>query len=43
MQGKEEGILIILKNILRKGISDENILEITSGSFELLKAKQTLC
>ena len=40
---KEEGILAILKNLLKKGISDSYILEITGVSSELLmKAKQTL-
>ena len=41
--GKEDGILMILKNLLKKGISDSYILEITGVSSELLiKAKQTL-
>ena len=41
--GKEDGILMILKNLLRKGISDSYILEITGVSSELLKkAKQSL-
>ena len=43
IQGKEEGVLTILKNLLKKGISDSYILEITGVSSELLlKAKQTL-
>ena len=43
IQGKEEGVLTILKNLLKKGISDSYILEITGFSSELLlKAKQTL-
>lgn len=43
IQGKEEGVLAILKNLLKKGISDSYILEITGVSSELLlKAKQTL-
>ena len=29
IQGKEEGVLTILKNLLKKGISDSYILEIT--------------
>ena len=42
-EGREDGILMILKNLLRKGISDSYILEITGVSSELLmKAKQTL-
>ena len=41
--GKEDGILMILKNLLKKGISDSYILEITGVSSELLiKAKQTI-
>ena len=41
--GKEDGILMILKNLLKKGISDSYILEITGVSSELLiKAKQGL-
>ena len=41
--GKEDGILMILKNLLKKGISDSYILEITGVSSELLiKAKQSL-
>ena len=41
--GKEDGILMILTNLLKKGISDSYILEITGVSSELLiKAKQTL-
>ena len=41
--GKENGILMILTNLLKKGISDSYILEITGVSSELLmKAKQTL-
>ena len=41
--GKEDDILMILKNLLRKGISDFYILEITGVSSELLKkAKQSL-
>jgi hypothetical protein len=40
--GKEDGILMILKNLLKKGISDSYILEITGVSSELLiKAKQS--
>ena len=43
IQGKEEGVLTILKNLLKKGISDSYILEIAGVSSELLlKAKQTL-
>ncbi|MDB7974689.1 hypothetical protein PNE49_07090, partial [Faecalitalea cylindroides] len=42
-EGREDGILMILKNLLRKGISDSYILEITGVSSELLmKAKQSL-
>ena len=42
-EGREDGILMILKNLLRKGISDSYILEFTGVSSELLmKAKQTL-
>ncbi len=41
--GKEDGILMILTNLLKKGISDSYILEITGVSSELLmKAKQSL-
>ena len=41
--GKEDGILMILTNLLKKGISDSYILEITGVSSDLLiKAKQTL-
>ena len=41
--GKEDGILMILTNLLKKGISDSYILEITGVSSELLiKAKQIL-
>ena len=41
--GKEDGILMILTNLLKKGISDSYILEITGVSSKLLmKAKQTL-
>ena len=41
--GKEDGILMILTNLLKKGISDSYILEITGVSSELLmKAKQGL-
>ena len=42
--GKEDGILLmILTNLLKKGISDSYILEITGVSSELLiKAKQSL-
>ena len=41
--GKEDGILMILTNLLKKGISDSYILEITGVSSELLiKAKQTI-
>ena len=41
--GKENGILMILTNLLKKGISDSYILEITGVSSELLmKAKQSL-
>ena len=40
--GKEDGILMILTNLLKKGISDSYILEITGVSSELLiKAKQS--
>ena len=43
IQGKEEGVLIVLKSLLKKGISDSYILEITGVSSELLiKAKQSL-
>ncbi|OUP61414.1 hypothetical protein B5F14_02155 [Faecalitalea cylindroides] len=41
--GKEDCILMILTNLLKKGISDSYILEITGVSSELLiKAKQSL-
>ena len=41
--GKKDGILMILTNLLKKGISDSYILEITGVSSELLiKAKQTI-
>ena len=43
IQGKEEGVLTVLKSLLKKGISDSYILEITGVSSELLiKAKQSL-
>ena len=42
-EGREDGILMILTNLLKKGISDSYILEITGVSSELLmKAKQGL-
>lgn len=43
IQGEETGEIRILKSLLKKGISDSYILEITGVSSELLKkAKQTL-
>ena len=43
IQGREDGILIVLKNLLKKELSDSYILEITGVSSELLlKAKQEL-
>ena len=43
IQGEEKAELRLLKSLLKKGISDSYILEITGVSSELLiKAKQTL-
>ena len=43
IQGEEKAELRILTNLLKKGISDSYILEITGVSSELLmKAKQSI-